>query len=54
MAEIESLQRRLENLQLGNLDKKLNEIITDGKPNGEFMTLVQKLSGKIKTEYNQD
>ena len=49
MAEIESLQRRLENLQVGNLDKKLNEIITDGKPSGEFMTLVQKLSGKIKT-----
>lgn len=50
MAEIESLQRRLENLQVENLDKKLKEIITDGKPSGEFMTLIQKLSGKIKTE----
>ena len=50
MAEIESLQRRLENLQVENLDKKLKEIITDGKPSGEFMTLVQTLSGKIKTK----
>ena len=50
MAEIESLQRRLENLQVGKLDEKLNEIITDGKPNGEYMTLVRKLSGKTKTK----
>ena len=51
MAEIENLQRRLENLQVGKLDEKLNEIITDGKPNGEYMTLVQKLSGKTKVAF---